>query len=788
MYTDYTEDNEENYYDDDNNNKFDKEKIKKIVFYTLVVIILIILGLIILKSCNKESNVSKKDNNTEQVGLNILYTNYALNISDVIKLESDFLINNSKVNNADIYWYSEDSDVATVNENGIVEGISEGETNIVAQVKYKGITYEAKCLITVTSKEVKAESISLGQSEMKMQLDAGMLLQVTITPSDAKIDNLIFESEDPSIVSVDDTGYIEAKKIGKTNIIVKTADESLKTSILVEVISNNSGGGTVQIEPTSVILFGLDEGLTVGKTSEMLYKVLPENTTNKKLTWKSSDPTIAAVEDGLVTGLKPGKCSIIATTSNGISGEVEITVESSDVPVSSIQINGSTNITMSLGANKYLSYTVLPENATNKNVQFTTSNSSVVRVNSNGMIAAGGIGTATITIKSVDNDVSTQLYITVVSNNMSYANIVDNSNNNQTSSIQTVRTDDNNTNTCSSSSLIIASNQKDSGASTSVLSFEQAVAFTKQSPIPGLKVTTYDDCINKATYKMWYNENNSKINIASSPTSSGNFPKLGDTLYLRNGDGYYLTQVTITLNDGSIVSKNYYSIVSSGSTSSSILVTKSSNSENNFSVTTQNSQVKKIAFCVTTKTSCDPAFSYTNSSSYYYGVKSITTNLEFQTVYNETKAQLSSGKYNGNYICFRGGDNNKAFIGEKICRKISNTESSIDSNSKINVTYKQKGTNTNGSKWCKYEITKTGTISSFRLATSYVSADNCKNKLTSSSSYTAYSNFPTTIMGNYIKESDIYSKNNVWICFQAYNNGNKVGDVVVKTISSNGTC
>ena len=105
--------------------------------------------------------------------------------------------------------------------------------------------------------------------------------------------------------------------------------------------------------------------------------------------------------------------TIMASTSNNISSSLQITVSSNEVAVSRITINGDTSINMQTGWTKLLQYTISPSNATNKNVTFTSSNSSVVFVDSNGIIAALGSGTAVVTITTEDGKKTAAVNVTV---------------------------------------------------------------------------------------------------------------------------------------------------------------------------------------------------------------------------------------------------------------------------------------------------------------------------------------------------------------------------------------
>ena len=406
MYTDYTETNNEDYYDDgDKNNKFDKEKLKKIALIIGISAVLIVLIIIIARGCSKKDNDSDVVINEQTPTVVLSRNSLSLNVSETFALDVDVLLSS---NDPVISWYSEDSSIASVDDYGLITAESEGETNIVAVYRENGKIYQDTCIVTVTSNVIKPEKISLGQESVSIKVGGSLLLQVTVEPSDASVDNFIFSSEDPSVASVNEKGYVQANSVGTTSINVTTSDESISSSIIINVTEN-----ITVINPTSLEIKGLANGISVGQSSEIIYNIGPSNTTNRSITWTSSDNSIAVVNDGVVTGVNPGTCTIVATTVNGISDSFDITVTSNIIAVTGIDINGETSISMNVGWTRQIKYTITPIDATNKKVKYTSSNPNVVFVESNGIIAAVSKGTALITVTTEDGNKTAIVNVTV---------------------------------------------------------------------------------------------------------------------------------------------------------------------------------------------------------------------------------------------------------------------------------------------------------------------------------------------------------------------------------------
>ena len=152
--------------------------------------------------------------------------------------------------------------------------------------------------------------------------------------------------------------------------------------------------------------------LTVGDEATLKATVSPSNAVNKAVTWATSNPAVATVENGKVIAVGAGNAIITVTTvDNGITATCVVTVKEVVVPVTGITVKQSVSITE--GKTYMLTATVLPENATNKNVTWKSSNTKVATVDENGKITAVSKGTALITVTTEDGNFSAQCKVTV---------------------------------------------------------------------------------------------------------------------------------------------------------------------------------------------------------------------------------------------------------------------------------------------------------------------------------------------------------------------------------------
>ena len=153
------------------------------------------------------------------------------------------------------------------------------------------------------------------------------------------------------------------------------------------------------VELVSISFANESENLIVGKTKTLTATIMPENATNKTITWTSSNTDVATVStQGIVTAKGAGTTVITATTDNGKTAKCTITVEQ---PVTAIALSDATT-SLWVGKTKTLTATVTPTTSSNTAVNWSSSNKNVATVSSKGVITAKGKGTCTITCTAAD--------------------------------------------------------------------------------------------------------------------------------------------------------------------------------------------------------------------------------------------------------------------------------------------------------------------------------------------------------------------------------------------------
>lgn len=290
--------------------------------------------------------------------------------------------------NQKVVWTSSDTEVVTVDENGLVTAVGTGNATITVTTQEGD--FKDSCQVEV---QIYATGMTLNASELYFGPDdlTPFQLTATLTPSNAQ-DTIIWISGDESTATVDETGLVTPVGSGVVNI---TAISSLSgmvcmCRVTVKMYADVSG---VQLSDTSISLTNDPYTLTA--------TVLPENASNKNVSWSTSDYTIATVDPyGTVEPVSDGTCTITATTwEGGYTATCQVTV-TRYWAVEGVFIEPSAIELTEIGATYQLTETVYPENATNKEVEWTSLNPDIATVDNNGLVRAINKGEATIQVKT----------------------------------------------------------------------------------------------------------------------------------------------------------------------------------------------------------------------------------------------------------------------------------------------------------------------------------------------------------------------------------------------------
>ena len=236
----------------------------------------------------------------------------------------------SKLN---LTWSSSDEEVATVDETGLVTAVGAGGADITVSVADANISSTTHIKVVILPTGVEApETLSL-----ELNGEATKALGAKMTPEDATDVKLAYLSSDESVATVDESGNVTAVGVGECTITTTivadttaTAEDAGVDSEMLVVPENAKAETKVTVgKAIESITLDSNEGvLTVGNTHTIKATVFPEDATDKAVTWKSSDESIATVDaEGNVTAKDTGNVTIMAVNSDGdVSSTYELTV------------------------------------------------------------------------------------------------------------------------------------------------------------------------------------------------------------------------------------------------------------------------------------------------------------------------------------------------------------------------------------------------------------------------------------------------------------------------------
>ena len=159
----------------------------------------------------------------------------------------------------------------------------------------------------------KVTKVELDKTSLELTEGGTAQLTATVKPDDATNKNVTWSSDDTSVATVDATGKVTAVSAGTATITVTTVDQSKTATCEVTVTA-----ATVPV--TGVTLSQNEAHLYYNRTPNTLTltaTVAPDNATNQAVTWTSSNPSVATVENGVVTAVAPGTAVITVTTQDG---------------------------------------------------------------------------------------------------------------------------------------------------------------------------------------------------------------------------------------------------------------------------------------------------------------------------------------------------------------------------------------------------------------------------------------------------------------------------------------
>ncbi len=315
----------------------------------------------------------------------------------------------------EITWKAGKGTVISVSDDGTVTALKKGESTLKATIRIRGKSWTAstkvkvlRAVAKVTLDTAKLQTFKPTDPQVSGLLEeepvgdvllipAGksVKLSATCTPSDAGSTKVTFTSSDEGVLKIKGN-TASAKQTGECVLTVASSQNPEVTEIWHVLVT----------QPVSKITVTAPEGKTVsaGETIALQADCAPANATIKEVTWSSKNPAVATVDAaGRVTGIKKGSVAIIARAADGSGESGSITVTVGQRPTGIQLRSGEERLMIATKQQLYLHPTVVPQNADERGMAFTSTDPSIATVTAGGQVRGVSRGECDIVITAKGN-------------------------------------------------------------------------------------------------------------------------------------------------------------------------------------------------------------------------------------------------------------------------------------------------------------------------------------------------------------------------------------------------
>jgi uncharacterized protein YjdB len=323
----------------------------------------------------------------------------ALQMTKTLQLTAQALPTNAN-DYLGVTWRSYDLAIATVDKNGVVTGVSVGDSAMIVATAV-GTTFRDTVYIKVFTIDVEGITIDGNTGVAEIAIREKLPLHATVEPLNATNQAYTWKSDNTAVATVDKDGLVTGVAAGEANIVVTSAENKDYTDTLRLTV--------YKIDVESITIDNMPDSLAVGSSVELVASVEPSAPTDTVVTWRSGDEAIAKVDAaGKVTGVSAGETYIIAA-SDGKQDSLTLKVYVEHVTGVTIAAAGSVAVNDTLR----LHATITPENASDKSVTWSSADEVIATVDGTGLVTGISEGEALIYVTTVDGGHKDSVEITV---------------------------------------------------------------------------------------------------------------------------------------------------------------------------------------------------------------------------------------------------------------------------------------------------------------------------------------------------------------------------------------
>ena len=244
---------------------------------------------------------------------------------------------------------------------------------------------------------------------------AYLRIYTSTMPTDYRITTLMHDCQYRLSVAWQNVGYNQPTHasyyIGSVALATDESGNTLNYLAPAVPYTKVTYSAPEQVAVTGMTLEKKSIEVEKGKTEAINAIITPENATRKGITWTSSNANVATVTNGVVKGISAGTATITATTKDGgFTDTCEVTVTQN--AVTGVRISEKL-IDLGMGYKKQITATVMPDDATDKSVEWTSENPEIATVSDNGTITGKSYGRTVVTATTTDGGYTAKCVVRV---------------------------------------------------------------------------------------------------------------------------------------------------------------------------------------------------------------------------------------------------------------------------------------------------------------------------------------------------------------------------------------
>ncbi|HHX14358.1 MAG TPA: hypothetical protein GX726_05335 [Clostridiales bacterium] len=261
--------------------------------------------------------------------------------------------------------------------------------------------------------------LSLDCSSLTLARGGNAQLSVIPQPITAINTAVSWSSSDVTVAKVSTTGVVTAQREGSATITV-----TAQSNISIKAVCQVTVTAVDKVAVSGITLSPTRLTLAQGGEKQLLAVLRPFNATNTSVIWRSADPEIATVTaGGLVKAIKAGKTTItVAAEDGGFQASCELAVTEKLIPLTGLALSRNAAV-IAKGESLQLEAQFTPNNTTEQEVTWSSSQPGVASVSTNGLVYGRNLGVSVITLRSADGKYSATCQVTVAKDAVKFTDV-----------------------------------------------------------------------------------------------------------------------------------------------------------------------------------------------------------------------------------------------------------------------------------------------------------------------------------------------------------------------------